>query len=234
MEDKTRQILNQEFLGTPIVEIARVLELTVSTVNYHRNKPDYQEELQRLKDDVYSRSSMTLQQRTEAMLTKVVQAMEEEMDKAATNDRIIGLTDKLKDLIQVVGKPDQQRRMGIVQTPGLLTREAFNRGDGEESSPAAQPSPIPLSEFGSLGSSTSVKETLCPLGSGELPGGYETPIRERDPKSYPQVEDGYRHLYTGTGTGELNDGLDDDNPELETEELPDEWNTGVDPLDEIF
>lgn len=156
------------------------------------------------------------------MLAKVVSAMEEEMDKADTNSKIISMTEKLKDLIIVVGKPQEEREMGIVQTPKLLTRDAFNRGDpnGEEES-AAQPSIVSIKDFDSLGDNTVEPKDPKPLESLSLPVGYETPTPKRDNQNYPQGH-----------TGQSPDiPIEDLDPELIPAEEPlNDWETGIDPL----
>lgn len=132
MEDKYTYILEQESIGVPIVQIAKDLKISLSSVNYHRKKPQYAQDLNTLKLELSNRPKMSLQDRAEAMLQKVITAMEEEMDKADTNMKIIGMTEKLKDLIIVVGKPKQERDLGVVHVTGLLSRDAFNTGQGEE------------------------------------------------------------------------------------------------------
>lgn len=211
MEDIKVSIATMELKGVTIAEIARVLERSLSTINYHRNTPDYQDIMSELESEIHARSSMTLQQRTELMLNKVVSAMEEEMDNAKTNVQVIGMTERLRDLIQVVGKPQQERELGVVQVSGLLTREAFNKGQGDEDIQAVPKGPLPLKDIDSLAFNGDDHHIPKPQESLHLPVGYETPANECDSETYPQ---------------------EDIDPELIPSE-DEEWDTGPDPLDSL-
>lgn len=145
------------------------------------------------------------------MLNKVVSAMEEEMDNAKSNTQLIGMTDKLRDLIGVVGKPEQKRDLGVVQVTGLLSRESFNRGDVEDTNQVVPKEPVTVKDIDSLAIKSVGVENPKPLESLSLPGGYETPANECPTESYPQ---------------------EDIDPELIPSE-DEEWDIGPDPLDTL-
>ena len=187
MDERQEQILSRELRGERITDIADAIGIAINTVNYHRNKPDYQEELKRRISSRSRRGEMTLQERVEAMLTTVIGALEEELDGAETNLQRIGLTDKLKDLTQVVGKPEQRRELGVVEVPGLLTAESFNRHDG---SGGAKPTAVPVViQSDSLRVISEDKEDPMSPETQPLPYGHETPTPVHMEESYPQDDE---------------------------------------------
>lgn len=196
MRDKIEELIVREERGETVEQIAEALSLSAQTIKNYKRKPEYSIIKEKRELDRNNRAEMSLSQRVELMLRKVVTALETQVDQCTDDTRLIGYATKLSELSNVVGKPQNVGKMGVMVVPELLTPESFNKGDtgAADNQDAKRTRAVDPASLAIIATAPTTPTPIVPPASAKRD---ETIPHESPVESYPQgdlVDQMEKHL----------------------------------------